>query len=320
MKKSLYLGALALLTLASCASEETVEAPKGNAIDFGKAFINNSTRGGVEITLDKLTSFNVYGYMGDMSGVIFNNELVKLAEGKWTYDAIQYWTPGKNYAFAAIAPKTGVTFTAPTTFPTSGEFGTIAYKTDGTNDLIYAAQYATGKESGNTPVAFTFNHLLSRVKLTFNNTMTNPKGSMTISAVKISGVYNDGTIELAGTDAAWTVGEAATATGERVYTMDAEGVAAQGKNVASDFFFFIPTTGHEYTITFTVKQKIGDVVVSTSTKKAKITLDMQRGYSYNLTADLNELNMPQNTPEPIEFTVTAVEDWQNWTDNNGMRF
>lgn len=35
MKKSLYLGALALLTLASCASEETVEAPKGNAIDFG---------------------------------------------------------------------------------------------------------------------------------------------------------------------------------------------------------------------------------------------------------------------------------------------
>lgn len=318
MKKSLYLGALALLTLASCASEETVEAPKGNAIDFGKAFINNSTRGGEVLDMTTLKSFNVYGYMGDMSGVIFNSELVKLAEGKWTYDALQYWTPGQKYAFAAIAPMDGVTFTAPTTFPTSGEFGTIAYNTDGTNDLIYAAQYATGKESGNTPVAFTFNHLLSRVKLTFNNTMTNPKGSMTISNVKISGVYNDGTIELAGTDAAWTVGEAAT--GERVYTMDAEGVAAQGKNVASDFFFFIPTTGHVYTITFTVEQKIGNVVVSTSTKTANITLDMQRGYSYNLTANLDELNMPQNTPEPIEFTVTAVKGWENWIENNGMRF
>ena len=54
MKKSLYLGALALLTLASCASEETVEAPKGNAIDFGKAFINNSTRGGEVLDLNSL--------------------------------------------------------------------------------------------------------------------------------------------------------------------------------------------------------------------------------------------------------------------------
>lgn len=318
MKKSLYLGALALLTLASCASEETVEAPKGNAIDFGKAFINNSTRGGEEITLDKLTSFNVYGYMGDMSGVIFNKELVTLAEGNWTYDAIQYWTPGKNYAFAAIAPMTGVTFTAPTTFPTSGEFGTIAYNTDGTKDLIYAAQYATGKESGNTPVAFTFNHLLSRVKLTFNNTMTNPQGSMTISNVKISGVYNDGTIALPATS--WTVGDAATANGERAYTMANAGVAAKGASTASDVFFFIPTTGHEYTITFTVEQKIGDVVVSTSTKTAKITLDMQRGYSYNLTADLNEVNMPENTPERIEFTVTEVNAWKNWTDNGSMTF
>lgn len=318
MKKSLYLGALALLTLASCASEETVEAPKGNAIDFGKAFINNSTRGGEVLDMTTLKSFNVYGYMGDMSGVIFNSELVKLAEGKWTYDAFQYWTPGQKYAFAAIAPMDGVTFTAPTAFPASGEFGTIAYNTNGTKDLIYAFQFAEGQASGNTPVAFTFNHLLSRVKLTFNNTMTNPNGSMTISAVKISGVYNDGTIELAGTDAAWTVGEAATATGERVYTMDAEGVAAQGKNVASDFFFFIPTTGHEYTITFTVEQKIGDVVVSTSTKTVKITLDMKRGLSYNLTADLNEVNMPENTPELIEFTVTTVKDWAEWTDNKAL--
>ncbi len=313
MKKSLYLGALALLTLASCASEETVEAPKGNAIDFGKAFINNSTRGGEVLDMTTLKSFNVYGYMGDMSGVIFNSELVKLAEGKWTYDALQYWTPGQKYAFAAIAPMDGVTFTAPATFPTSGEFGTIAYNTDGTNDLIYAAQYATGKKSGNTPVAFTFNHLLSRVKLTFNNTMTNPKGSMTISNVKISGVYNDGTIALPATS--WTVGEADTATGERAYTMANAGVAAKGASTGSDVYFFIPTTGHKYTITFTVEQKIGNVVVSTSTKTAEITLDMQRGCSYNLTANLNELNMPQNTPEPIEFTVTAVEDWENWTDS-----
>lgn len=318
MKKSLYLGALALLTLASCASEETVEAPKGNAIDFGKAFINNSTRGGEVLDMTTLKSFNVYGYMGDMSGVIFNRELVKLAEGKWTYDALQYWTPGQKYAFAAIAPMTGVTFTAPTTFPTSGEFGTIAYHTDGINDLIYAAQYATGEESGNSPVAFTFNHLLSRVKLTFNNTMTNPQGSMTISNVKISGVYNDGTIALPATS--WTVGDAATATGERAYTMANAGVAAKGASTGSDVYFFIPTTGHKYTITFTVEQKIGNVVVSTSTKTAEITLDMQRGCSYNLTANLNELNMPQNTPEPIEFTVTAVEGWENWTDKNGMTF
>lgn len=45
---------------------------------------------------------------------------------------------------------------------------------------------------------------------------------------------------------------------------------------------------------------------------------MKRGLSYNLTADLNEVNMPENTPEPIEFTVTTVKDWAEWTDNKAL--
>lgn len=134
------------------------------------------------------------------------------------------------------------------------------------------------------------------------------------SFTKIFGVYNDGTIALPATT--WTVGEASTATGERAYTMSDNGVADQGASTQSDVFFFIPTTGHEYIITFTVEQRIGDVVVSTSTKTAKITLNMQRGYSYNLTADLDEVNMPENTPEPIEFDVEKVNGWEDWTGNN----
>ena len=324
MKKSLYLGALALLTLASCASEETVEAPKGNAIDFGKAFINNSTRAGENgVELTDLTGFKVYGYMTDFSGVVFNGiDVTGSSTTSWQYNPLAYWVADKNYAFAAIASKGNFSFApaADETFPTAkADFGTITYTTDGTDDLLYASAFQVGKASGNLAVPFTFNHLLSRVKLTFTNGMQNTNGNIVISNVKINGVYNSGSLALGTANAAWSVVEDSKATRTPVMS-NTENVAVNGTTYSTPLFF-IPTPGYEYVIEFDVVMKYGETEAVSSHKTAKVTIaDMQRGYSYNLALTLTEENIPDSELEPIEFTVTAVEDWQNWTDNNGMRF
>ena len=313
MKKSLYLGALALLTLASCASEETVEAPKGNAIDFGKAFINNSTRGGEVLDLNSLKNFSVYGYMKNFDGKVFEATKITKGEAGWTYSPTAYWTPNNAYAFAAVAPMDGVTFVPGETFPTAKtDFGIITYKNVGTNDLIYASAFQAAAESGWNKVNFTFSHLLSRVRLTFENGFTTPNSTFTITNVKVSGDYTDGTIDL-GTGT-WTP-KASTNTAEYSYVLtNGTNVAIGGKTI-SDFFFFMPNTEGTYTITFDVQAYQNGVAVTAAPvkKTATIRVTLEKGNSYNLTAKLTETVVnPDATP--IEFDVETVTDWAEWTE------
>lgn len=313
MKKSLYLGALALLTLASCASEETVEAPKGNAIDFGKAFINNSTRGGEVLDLNSLKNFSVYGYMKNFDGKVFEATKITKGEAGWTYSPTAYWTPNNAYAFAAIAPMNGVTFVPGETFPTAKtDFGIITYKNVGTNDLIYASAFQTAAASGWGTVNFTFNHLLSRVRLTFENGFTTPNSTFTITNVKVSGDYTDGTIDLS--TGRWTP-KASTNTAEYSYVLtNGTNVAIGGKTI-SDFFFFMPNTEGTYTITFDVQAYQNGVAVTAAPvkKSATIKVTLEKGNSYNLTAKLTETVVNPDA-KPIEFAVENVTDWAEWTE------
>ena len=317
MKKSLYLGALALLTLASCASEETVEAPKGNAIDFGKAFINNSTRGGEVLDLNSLKNFSVYGYMTNFDGKVFEATKITKGEAGWTYSPKAYWTPNNAYAFAAIAPMNGVTFVPGETFPTAKtDFGIITYQNVGTNDLIYASAFQAAAESGWDKVNFTFNHLLSRVRLTFENGFTTPNSTFTITNVKVSGDYTDGTIDLS--TGTWTP-KPSTNTAEYSYVLTNGTKVAIGGKTISDFFFFMPNTEGTYTITFDVQAYQNGVAVTAApvTKRATIKVTLEKGNSYNLTAKLTETVVNPDA-KPIEFDVEQVTDWAEWIEGGDV--
>lgn len=315
MKKSLYLGALALLTLASCASEETVEAPKGNAIDFGKAFINNSTRAGEDVTTANISKFFVYGYMKNFSGVVFaGQEVGKNDAGAWTYSPLAYWTPGNAYAFAALTTLDGVTFTPGETFPTAdAAFGNIEYDNNGERDLAYAYAFQDAAASGWNKVNFTFSHLLSRVKLTFKNDFTTPNSTFDITDVVVSGDYTKGSIDLS--TSTWTP-TAASNTAVYTYAMtNGTGVAITGSTV-SDYFYFMPVAEGTYTITFKVQVYQNGVKVTDEPveKTATVKVKLENGNSYNLTASLTETVVnPDATP--IEFDVTKVNDWTDATDN-----
>lgn len=304
MKKILFLSAAAALVLASCSNEETVKVPEGNAISFGNAFVNNSTR--ADLNAENLADFGVYGYMDEVAGVVFNNE--KVTGPTWGYENTQYWTAGHNYWFAAVAPFGAATFTAPATLPEAGEFGTLAFDNSKQVDLLYANQNnIAGKAIGNDKVAFTFNHLLARTQFSFTNTATNNNVKFQVSKVKLNGAIKNGVITL-GDNAAWAAAEG-DAGMTLDYTTAATDITVDGNALVSGQQYIIPFA-KEYDVTFTVDVYNGTVKVGSYDKTVKIpaTVAFARGNSYNFTCALTYENVVDDA-EPIEFTVTAVEDW-----------
>lgn len=314
MKKILFFSAAAAMMLASCSSEETVQAPAGNAINFGNAFVNNSTRA-EDLTTDGITNFDVYGYMQAMNGVVFNAQAVTKNGNDWKYSPVQYWTPGKAYWFAAIAPSTAASFTAPTGELPTGAAGTITFNnTKGDTDLCSAYLNYTAKAAGTTNDVqkFTFGHLLSRVKFTFVNDMANKNAKLEISNVKITATNTAGTFDCA--TSAWTASD----TKNDVAFTIANSAIAQTANLASEPMYLIPGANTvEYKVEFSVIRYQGTEQLDETplVHKVKISnLELKLGNSYNFTATINDSNVnPDVTPDPIVFGVQEVTEWG--TDN-----
>lgn len=207
MKKSFILLAAAAAVLAGCTKTETVERSSENAIRFEGAYVGNAvaSRAGEVTELDNdITTFQVFGQYGTAGSAtqIFDNVAVTKGAGAWTYTGgDRLWVDGQNYVFSAYAPAAALAS------PAVNDAGLInigEYTSDDTHqyDLIYAAQLATGQASGNGEVIFTFNHLLSWVRLTLNNTIAETAGEVAISDLKINGINTKATWTPDGTPAA----------------------------------------------------------------------------------------------------------------------
>ena len=98
--------ALAAIGMVACVSEDVVQLPKSDAISFANAFIGNSTRAAVDPSTTEATleAFDVWAYMTSLNGTVLVDEDVELNGANWDYANTQYWTPNKNYFFAALAP------------------------------------------------------------------------------------------------------------------------------------------------------------------------------------------------------------------------
>lgn len=191
MKKLFTILAVAA-TLVSCAKDETIAVNKGEAIQFGNAFVENSTRADTATdpsysTTGKgvaLTQFNVYGAVNGVN--IFNGNTVTKGEAAygaaWTLNgAKQYWINGADYEFVAVVDgnkkvkvnETDVVVTSTAT-NASGIPTSITYNSDGATDLLCArVERKKDATTGNTDtslVSFNFTHLLSKVMFSVKNT------------------------------------------------------------------------------------------------------------------------------------------------------
>lgn len=343
MKKLLFAAA-AIVAMASCATDDVVSRPAGAAIEFNNAFVENSTRA-ADIDAENLTNFGVYGSVVNSSnqqGMIFANQVVTKTASGYTYTPAQYWIAGAKYDFVAFAPyQSGAdaTWTYAPAVGTAAENGTITFdnaKAGANQDFLFAATSCETPASittAPTPVAFTFNHMLSRVKLSFTNGFqSNGNIKLVVKNVHITNTAAVGTLSVAKAESATAAAVAAdwttVATDNNLDVTfgdvaDAAQLAEAGSG-STTHFYVIPAE-REYNITFDVDLYQAGVHLDTYHRSAKVTVDFTRGMSYDLKATLNQTNTSdEGQLYPIEFTVTGVEKWDNnpdtpeedWTDVN----
>ena len=312
MKKILF-AAVALIAFAACTNDYVVNKDKGSAIAFDKAFVENSTRA-ADYTANNIADFGVYGFITNNSGEgkIFNNQLVTKSGDAYVYSPAQYWVGGATYSFSALVPYTGRQWAYAATDSENGVISFDNAAAAANQDLLFAfAQKTTPASITAAPeaVAFTFNHLLSRVKFSFTNGFGEGQNiELKVSNVHVTDAYAEGTIALVDgvLEQAWTPANNAldVAFGN---AGDVLGVNAKG---TTEHFYLIPAVEATYTVTFTIDIIQAGVLVDTYNRTATVTLGMERGKSYDLQALLTYQNTSDDgTLYPIEFTVNKVEDW-----------
>lgn len=326
MKKIFLIGLTAAAMLASCSNDETVEMAQQKAIGFSNAFVNNGTRSVVDpsFTTSTLKDFAVYGFT--QNGQIFNGEKVSkggAASTGWSYDNVQYWVPGNTYTFGAIAPYSVAGNVSNVTLPTGAtKVGMeVAFaNTDADQvDLLHAApaQITGVTPTYTTPVSMTFNHQLSKVKFSFQNSV-GVGYNVKVSNVKITDAFKEGTLTVAATGNTWggqTNKNLELNFGNVVANASSTEASAIANAATLESYnekLMIPMSNTaKYTVTFTVDLYKDNVLLGTYNHRVEIKdVEFKLGYCYDFKASLTHKNITaEDELNPIEFAVTKVEDW-----------
>lgn len=320
MKKVLFLLAGAATILAGCSKTEVVKQPTSMAIQFGKAYIGNSveSRAVTENTTTSLTTFQVFGQYDNTGTVkVFENVPVTTTDNgsTWTYTGGQRtWMNGMTYVFAAYAPAAAL---ATPTVTGNGYLNIGAYTSDAANqyDLIYATQQATGKDQGNAPVAFTFKHLLSWVRLSLVNAFSD-EYTVTVSNIKIAGILPTNTFTPAEvvTSIGQNGGTWTTASGEATTFTFADTSGEEIASLATNQYDMVVVPQNIGTVTVTFDVSVYEIATQTTVTKsmtATLPVDptnewtMGNRYNYKAIIDFKAIDL-----EVIEFTATV----DTWTD------
>jgi hypothetical protein len=280
-------------------------------------FVDNATRAtdGSYSSSNLPASFKVYGTVtGNTTPAntlnIFNGVDVYQTQGDreigstgtWWYDQeyVQYWIPGASYNFAAVVGATVEAGEASYFMPT--KLNTVADANMHFQDMLYDVTPVTGvTKDYNTPVAFDFQHLLSKVMFTVNSTAT---GSYKHSVTNITvSNYTSGTYDIAEKKWSGTAGD--------VSFGNIESVNTETGDVTCDYEkLLIPTTA-SFNVSFTVNTYKGDDLLTSEdfgTAEAPITItqDLVAGNAYNFTINC-ELGLP------ITFTFSSLGGWDDKT-------
>ena len=331
MKKTL-LAIAAMVAMVACNNDYVVKEAAPEAISFENMFVDNATRiDDKSLTKNNLENFAVYGSVTNNSNTalifdnvevnktITNNDLSHL-DG-WRYAGTQYWIEGAAYDFAAVAP---YGCSQADDFNTNTKKTTIEFTNDGVTDLLYAQTTDTGLASGNTAVGFTFRHTLSKVKFSFENQYLSTGTTIAVRNIVLTNPHKTATVVLDATNTVWdahaTANDFTIAFGDTENTtgVAATSIAQDTEWESANARFIIPGKAGEaytYTVAFKVDILYGTTVIKTYDHTASLTFNPAAATAYDIKTVINHENIdPNNSQEPIEFTVTAVEDWANYTD------
>lgn len=323
MKTKFILFVAALATLASC--DKTISSvDETRAIGFEGAFVNNAVKATDTdvVTAANLPAFYVHGF-ADTVKIFDGQQVTKPATGNiWSYSPIQYWTAGHTYGFTAISAVKNGTASAPNfTAPASqAQGGSIAFTNDGETDLLYDYQTVTTANPMTTcpmPVAFTFKHMLARVKFTAkNSTATDDNTKLTVTNIVLKNATKSATLACSADNCKAGVSPWAADANADDLILDFGNAGTKaivsGASASSDQWHYIIPTNDALNAFFTVEIDNNGVK---ETKKYEVTIpafNWATGYSYNFIADLTREALGEDCP--IQFTVANVEGWVDWNN------
>lgn len=286
----------------ACSNDDIISIDR-QAIGFGNPFVENATR--VDYSTEgALTKFNVYGIVKGTAGTvnIFAGIPVTGSVGaEWSYaeQYNQYWIPGASYDFAAVVDATIGEDDVDTNGMPTKLHTIVDDATDGNmnlKDMLYAEASVAGADvtdTYNTPVAFTFSHLLSKVHFTVTS---NAEGGYHHNVTNITVAnFESGTYTIA--DGSWAGGE-----NKKVEFGNIENVTVNNTNGVSNADLLLVPNADTFDVTFTVDLYKGETKLGTETKTVAVENDLVKGNSYNFTINCEVGN-------PIKFTVTNDPTW-----------
>lgn len=305
--KKLFIAAMAVAAMASCAQEEVI-LNNNKAIEFGDAFVNNATKAIYE-TANDITGFTVWGNVkgeGVSTPVALYGETGATVERRgaalgvaWSCSEIRYWTPVCDYNFVAIANGTAAEVV-------NGVPTKIAYTVNTVDpaDLIYGATTAaTDVNCTPTPgavVNFTMHHLLSRIKLSFLNSVAGGDYTYEITGVKVT-TWEKG-IHTIGAETPWAQDGTTSAVLNFNDVPDLTNIATA--TLVGDKLV-IP--GSAVTLEFAYNEKLNGTTFRKATVTKTAVVVPEQNYSYNITVEFSKEN-------EIKFTIDSANGLGGFTD------
>ena len=328
--KKLFVSVLAIAAAVACNNSEIVSMDKGEAIQFGNAFVNNSTRADAATdpsysTSGKgtpLTQFNVYGAVGGVN--IFNGDLVRKNDAdygvEWniTSGNKQYWINGANYKFVGVvdgSKKVGGTDITKITPDASGLPATISYTVDGETDLLCDVVTVPTATAPYPLIAFNYTHLLSKIKFSVKNTTSADATNyrFVLTSAKLTNVYKSGVY---GVDAdTWTPDATM-----RDYTLENLTINSNSTQYHSQEVLLIPgsavgvyveaeiqATDDDPTSADADWKKVSEVEKTFENalgKTGDVANTLAKATAYNFIVELG-------VGEEIKFTAAEMDEWGN---------
>ena len=308
--KKLFVAVLAIAAAVACNTAEVVDLPQGPAIQFENAFVQNATRVGT--TTNTLEAFDVWAYIENKGGIVLVDEDVTKGNGQWGYANLQYWAPGHNYYFTALAPMNSANWD----YNQAADVVTFT-NVKGTEDLLYAYKMVNtdGLTLGGSmeAVKLNFAHLLSKVNFTFTNGFATDNVSVAIKGVEMTAVKNAEVKIVEGT-ATWSNNVDADLT---LAFGDVANLASAASAKSAELLTIPTASDYVYGIKFYVDVYFGTVkAIDNHEFNSTLTgVEFAQGKAYNLAATINAENLKMPV---IEFDVNEVKDWVNQDINAGV--
>ena len=307
--KKIFITIMAVAALAACNKEAVIETTQGEAIAFGDAFVDNSTKAIYE-TADNLTGFTVWGNVANVA--LYGTEGATVTRNgaalgaAWTCSVTRYWTPSSTFNFAAIANGTG-------TNCVNGIPTKISYTLNGEDpaDLVYGTATAT-TDANSVPVSgvndskvvtFTLNHLLTRLQVSFQNLI--PEAAYTYKVTDVTITTWDQGIYTIGAETPWS------RTGTATTSLPYSEITSLAYNTVTSSGAQLIIPGSSVTLSFNYVLSLnGTEIYKTTTPISKtIVNDFLEGNSYNINVQLKAGNQ-------IDFSVSETDGLAGW-ENGG---